>query len=163
MVDEYQLSWNSEQEYRFYLKSFNWRHRRRNLFPVVTSISFRPISTGEGCSGKHAANVYLEHVALRLSQIEDVPLADALFILGEALEGYLQLYQHSGYFQVQPEQVCFDRAGKVKVWVNADLSCNYPDTDGNTKHKDEVDMVEQLVRTVNQTIDPEEMPTPSIE
>lgn len=46
MVDEYHLSWGSEQEYGFYLKSFNWRHRRRNLAPVVTSVSFRPVCTG---------------------------------------------------------------------------------------------------------------------
>jgi hypothetical protein len=161
MVDEYQLSWGSEQEYRFYLKSFNWRHRRRNLSPVVTSVSFRPVSTGEGCSGKYAANVYLEHVALRLSQIEDVPLTDSLFILGEALEGYLQLYQHSGYFQVCPEQVCFDRVGRVKVWVNADLSCNYPDSN-EVGRRDEVDMVEQLVKIVNEVADAEEMPSLSI-
>jgi hypothetical protein len=78
---------------------------------------------------------------------------DSLFILGEALEGYLQLYVHSGYFQVHADQVCFDRAGRVKVWVNSDLSCNYPETNPECGHKDEVDMVEQLVRIANEVTD----------
>jgi hypothetical protein len=108
--------------------------------------------------------VFLEHVGLRLSQVEEVPLGETLYVLGEALEGFQQLYQHSGYFRVRDEQICVDRAGRVKVWVNADLARNYPDcdTDCGRNQKDEVDMVEQLLDLVSAATDPEEMPTPSL-
>jgi hypothetical protein len=46
------------------------------------------------------ANVYLEHIGWRLSHIEEVPIAESMLILVEAIEGYMQLYQHSGYFKI---------------------------------------------------------------
>jgi hypothetical protein len=97
---------------------------------------------------------------LRLSQIEDIPLSDSLFILVEAIEGFLQLYQHSGYFKIHDEQIGFDRSGKVKVWVNPDLSKNYPECDTECGHqqRDEVDMVEQLIAIVNNATDEDEQP-----
>jgi hypothetical protein len=101
MVDEYQLSWTNEQEFQFYLKSFHWRHRTRNHPAIVSSVSFKEVCRGEICSGKWAANVYLEHVGMRLSQIEDVPISDALYMLLQAIDGYQLLYLHSGYFRVQ--------------------------------------------------------------
>lgn len=87
--------------------------------------------------------MYLEHIGLRLSNLEDLPVGEAVFVLLEALEGYAQLYEHSGYFRVREEQICVDRTGRVKVWVNADLAKNYPecDTDCGRNQKDEVDMV----------------------
>lgn len=35
---------------------------------------------------------------------------------------------------MQEEQICFDRTGKIKVWVNSDLSRNYPDCDAECGH-----------------------------
>ena len=61
---------------------------------------------------------------MRLSQLEDIPISDTLFILQECLEGFMQLYQHSSYFRIDEELICIDRMGKVKVWVNSDLSLN---------------------------------------
>lgn len=103
-------------------------------------------------------------MGLRLSQLEEVPLGEALYVLGEALEGYQLLYQHSGYFRVRDEQICVDRNGRVKVWVNAHLARNHPDcdTDCGRNRKDEVDMVEQLLEVVSASTDTEEMPTPSL-
>lgn len=49
------------------------------------------------------------------------------------------------------------------MWVNSDLSCNYPDTEAQSSQKDEVDMVEQLVQLAHEATDPEEMPSPSLE
>jgi hypothetical protein len=59
MADEYQLSWSSEQEYSFYLKSFNWRNRRRSNCPVVSSLFFKPLCRNDLCSAKYSASVYL--------------------------------------------------------------------------------------------------------
>lgn len=45
----------------------------------------------------------------------------------EILEGYQRLFEQSGYFKVQEDQICVDKLGNVKVWVNSDLSKNYSD------------------------------------
>jgi len=156
MVDEYHLSWASRQEFEFYLKSFHWRARRRTPVPVVSSMFLRQAARSDFCTQKFAASVFLEHVGVRLSQLEEVPLGDALYVLGEALEGFRQLYHHSGYFRIKEELICVERTGRVKVWVNADLSRNYPDcdTDCGRNQKDEVNMVEQLIEIVSASIDP---------
>lgn len=44
----------------------------------------------------------------------------------ESLEGYSKIYVHSKYFLVEESQICVDAEGNIKVWVNADLSINYP-------------------------------------
>jgi hypothetical protein len=87
-----------------------------------------------------------------------------LYVLGEALEGYQLLYHHSGYFRVCDEQICVDRSGHVKVWVNTHLARNHPDcdTDCGRNRKDEVDMVEQLLEVVSASTDTDEMPLPSL-
>lgn len=94
-----------------------------------------------------------------------MPLSDALFILLESLEGFFQLYQHSGYFRISEDLICFDRTGRVKVWVNADLSKNFPegDSEGGRQQRDEVDMVEQLIAIIAATTDADDVPETSIE
>jgi hypothetical protein len=129
LVDEYQLIWDSQHEYQFYLRSFNWRNRRTNCSPIVAAVGMMPLGRGASCGERLAANVYLEHVGLRLSQIEDIPLSDSLYILLSALEGYQQLYFHAGYFRIEEEQIGIDRNGKVRVWISGDFSRNYPETD----------------------------------
>lgn len=61
--------WKTLSEFDFYLKSFNWRSKRKNQSPIVGSIGLKPIVGGDMCSNKVIANVYLEHIGVRLSQI----------------------------------------------------------------------------------------------
>jgi hypothetical protein len=70
LVDEYQLIWQTISEFEFYLKSFNWRSKLNNQSPIVGSIGLKPIIGGDMCSNKMIANVYLEHIGVRLSQID---------------------------------------------------------------------------------------------
>jgi hypothetical protein len=42
------------------------------------------------------------------------------------LSGYRRLYERVGRFYLAEEQVCVDEEGTVRVWLNADLSKNYP-------------------------------------
>jgi hypothetical protein len=62
--------WQSLSEFQFYLKSFNWRNKRKNQSPIVGSIGLKLLIGGDMCSNKVIANVYLEHIGLRLSQID---------------------------------------------------------------------------------------------
>jgi hypothetical protein len=63
---------------------------------------------------------------IRLSELSDIPFPDNLYVLMEGLEGYSQIYEHSKYFRIEENQICVDAAGHIKVWVNRDLSLNYP-------------------------------------
>lgn len=44
----------------------------------------------------------------------------------EALEGYSKIYEHSKFFYIEENQICVDDEGNIKIWVNGDLSINYP-------------------------------------
>ena len=149
-MDEYHITEDNEKDYQFYLRSFNWRNRKFNSSPIVASIGVKGGKLGGLCRGRCTFTIYLEHVGFRLSQIEDIPLSDSIYILLTALEGYQQLYYHAGYFRVEEEQICIDRGGKVKVWVNNNLERNYPEIDSETVclRRDETHMVRQLVDIV---------------
>jgi hypothetical protein len=62
-----------------------------------------------------------------------------LYVALATLEGYQKLYENvHHYFVIAEDQICVDKDGFVKVWVNSDLSKNYPETDlyANNDHKD---------------------------
>ena len=160
LTDEYQVFWANRGEYEYYLKSYYWRHAKHNLTPVVASMHLHLPSQYLLCSSGMVGTVYIEHISLRLSDIDELPLADGLYVMLEALEGYNYLYQHAGYFRIEEEQIGLDRTGRVKVWVNSDYSKNYPETDGmyGTQRKNEVHMVQQLIEMVFASIDKEEHP-----
>lgn len=47
-----------------------------------------------------------------------------------------------------------DEAGKVKIWVNGDLSINYPSSQGaDEQNKGEQEMVDKLIRIVAENTD----------
>ena len=91
-------------------------------------------------------------------------MSDALYILVTALEGYQQLYSHAGYFRVEEDQICVERGGRVRVWVNGDFSRNHPSVDSETVclQRDETHMVRQLVDLLESNTDPEQLPLQSI-
>ncbi len=55
-------------------------------------------------------------------------------MLLSTLEGYQKLYENLHYFVITEDQICVDKDGIVKVWVNSNLSKNYPESDINTNH-----------------------------
>ena len=64
----------------------------------------------------------------------------------EALEGYSKIYTHSKYFVIEESQICVDHEGNIKVWVNHDLSLNFPNCDLEENYQGgEQEMVQRLV------------------
>lgn len=104
-VDEYEFMWGNEEEFLYYLKSYNWRSRQEN---IVNSRFLVQKNKEEICSYSYMASVYIEHIKLRLSEINDIPFPDNLYMLMEALEGYACIYEHSKYFIVEENQICVD-------------------------------------------------------
>ena len=41
LSDEYTMCWDSQKDYQFYLRSFNWRNRMFNSSPIVASIGLK--------------------------------------------------------------------------------------------------------------------------
>lgn len=55
---------------------------------------------------------------MRLSDIQDIPYPENLYVLFSSLEGFEKLYQSVGYFKVTEDLVCMDKDGRVKVWLH---------------------------------------------
>jgi hypothetical protein len=72
--------------------------------------------------------VYIEHIPVRLSDIEDIPYPENIYVLLSSLAGFKKLYQIAGYFKITEDLVCMDKDGRVKVWLNPDLSKCFTDT-----------------------------------
>lgn len=59
---------------------------------------------------------------VRLSDIEDIPYPENLYVLFSCLDGFEKLFHFVGYFRPEEDFICIDRDGRVKVWLNSDLS-----------------------------------------
>ena len=96
----------------------------------------------------------------RLSEIKDIPYPDNLYLLMQSLEGYSRIFKHSHYFQVEEAQVCIDYQGKVKIWVNCDLSINYPNNEGVARREGEGEyqMVDGVIDIICENTDRETEP-----
>ncbi len=115
----------------------------------------------EFCSQSYMARVYIEHISVRISEIFDIPYPENLYIMMESLEGYSRIYHHSKFFFIEENQICVDEAGKVKIWVNGDLSINYPNTHGQEiEGEGEEEMVDMLIKIITDNTDPDSEPEP---
>jgi len=55
---------------------------------------------------------------VRLSNVRDIPYPDCLHLYDSVLNGYEQLSQLVGYFDVDEEEIGISDRGQVKVWLN---------------------------------------------
>lgn len=89
---------------------------------------------------------------MRLSDIQDIPFPENLYLLLASLEGFQKLYQIAGYFRVIEDFVCMDRDGRVKVWFNSDLSkdtlSNFSNHDERRSDLLEHRMVDEIVKLI---------------
>ena len=124
LIDEYEMYFTDEEDYKIYLDAFIWRLREPN---IVRTFYLKENHQEELCSKTYAAKVYIEHIKTRLSDITDIPFPENLYVANCALDGYHKLYDHLHYFRVEESQICVDSNGLVRVWLNSDLSKNYPE------------------------------------
>lgn len=94
---------------------------------IVNTIEFKTHVVKEFCSTNYLGEVYIQHIPVRLSDITDIPFPENIYILKCSLIGFSQLYKNIGYFEVRDDHICIDKYGVVRVWMNSDLSKNYPD------------------------------------
>ena len=84
----------------------------------------------------------------------DIPFPENLYVVKQALEGYRIVYEHSKSFFVEENQICVDEHGIVKIWINGDLSINYPSVLGpEAPNFGEEEMVDMLMHIVADNTD----------
>ena len=62
-------------------------------------------STSELCTNSHTACIYFDKVEMRLTDINDIPFLDALYMLRVCLEGFAILKEHFGLFAIAEDMV----------------------------------------------------------
>jgi hypothetical protein len=106
--------------------------------------------------------VYIYHPKVRLSDFRDIPYPDSLYCMMAMLEGYRKIFDKIGKFYLAEEQVCIDHEGEIRVWVNSDLSKNYPEAHSsdnvNSVLDEEEQMVEEIFQMVLDNADPTDEP-----
>jgi hypothetical protein len=120
------------------------------------------------CSNTYIIDAYIEHPKNRLNDFSDFPYPDSLYLLRAMLSGYAKLFHHVGQFPVKEEQVCIDEGGEVRVWLNEDLSKNFPEEweiepRFRLEDEEEQEMVMQIVEVVARNSDHDEEPKPTFE
>ena len=84
-------------------------------------------------------------------------------MLFATLSGFRFLYEKVGAFAVEEDMVFIDNGGKIKVWMNPNLSKNYPleimpssssDHSSSEKTPSQSDMVSNIISLVEDNIDP---------
>lgn len=90
---------------------------------------------------------------MRLSDIQDIPYPENLYVLLSALEGFEKLHTAVGSFPISEDLVCMDKDGRVKAWLNADLSrCTTVgeerESKNRVKDRGEERMVEEIIQMV---------------
>jgi hypothetical protein len=66
---------------------------------LVASKFFREESQRDMCSTFYKGNVYLEHIPVRLNQINEIPYPDVLHVYHQAFRGFAKLFDKVGYFE----------------------------------------------------------------
>lgn len=87
---------------------------------------FTNTSVTELCSTIYNALLYIDKVDLRLKEINDIPFHDHLYLYQSCFEGFKILYEKVGYFDITEQMIFFNQQGKVKVWMNPNLSKHHP-------------------------------------
>ena len=70
-----------------------------------------------------------------------------------ALEGYEKMFEKTGYFEVSSDMIGINKQGKVKVWINRNLSKNFPDFNTIDHNQGESDFVARVIEMIDEAID----------
>ncbi len=83
---------------------------------------FRNLSVQELCMTIYNGLLYIDKVDIRLKEVNDIPFQDYLYLYKACLTGFKILHERVGVFEITEEMIFFDQEGRVKVWMNPNLS-----------------------------------------
>lgn len=79
------------------------------------------------CFNEPFVRLLVEFIPVRLKEVDSLELEEALTLLAAVLKGFHALTAHFGAIEPQEELIGFNQWGKAKVWLNKDVSCNFPE------------------------------------
>lgn len=95
--------------------------RQQTEFPIVRLISHSVLSsTPENVR----LSVVTEEITMVLSELGELPLFKAIYLLKESLVGFERLFSKYGSFLPTPAMIGINKDHKCKVWVNQDFTKN---------------------------------------
>jgi hypothetical protein len=84
-LQEHCLQFDSLAEFQRYLDFFGWRERE----DCIVNAKYLNYEQGrEICGSSFRARVFIEHIPVRLSDIQDIPYPENLYVLLSALDGF---------------------------------------------------------------------------
>lgn len=139
------------------LRKYNLRKSNNQHLVSVEAI----VTPGDSflCSEPRLAYALVENINCRLRHYKGcLSLPQSLYVLTASASGYNTLNSFFGPIDPHPDMICFNQEGKVKVWLNENLSLNeasltarspYPPSDDyNTAQKRTKEGVDKLIRMV---------------
>jgi hypothetical protein len=78
------------------------------------------------CSNSTTLTVVTERIPYLLADVQNLPVSESLYVLHEALMGFMAIHQFERYVEVTDAMIGFTPEGRVKVWVNEDFALNAP-------------------------------------
>lgn len=97
-------------------------YRRKNHSRWVAALYFKEKSSEEFCVSRSIAHIFLEKIPIRISDLKDLPIPDAIHTFSQCLQGYGELASIFGCFRVHPEYIGVNEMGVVKVWAGSNWS-----------------------------------------
>ena len=78
-------------------------------------------------------------------------------MLRQVLKGFHIIYENIGYIKPFDDLICITRKGVVKVWINSDLSKNFPNIknidDNFTSTKSESKLINEILHIIMNNTD----------
>jgi hypothetical protein len=68
--------------------------------------------------------LFIEKIRIRLSNLQDLPFPDILHLYDVTLQGYSQLANVVGYFNIDEEQIGINEHQQARVWLNTAYNSN---------------------------------------
>jgi hypothetical protein len=107
------------------LRKYQFR-KTNNLYLVSVEAIITP-SDGLLCSEPRMAYALVENIPSRLNKYKGcLSFEQVLYVLTTAASGYNTLNSFFGPLEPREDMICFNQDGKVKVWLNENLSLNDP-------------------------------------
>ena len=92
------MEFKNEEEERIYKYHLTRRSTNKNIVDVL---HYCQKTEPELCRASHKADVYIQHMPVRLTNLNEIPFSDAIYVFSSALSGLASLYDQKGYFELK--------------------------------------------------------------
>ena len=147
-IQEYPLKLEGRQELE---EGWDWYEWRLSQDHVVRTLHMVEENPGELCSTTYYVRLYTERIPMRLVEIQDIPFPDNMYVMMAALDGFSKMAARVGAFEVHENMVGINKQGEVKIWLNDDLSKNFPEMGWDERYR--VEMAEKVIKMVDENTD----------